>query len=252
MASTRNRLSKTQKQRRERDDNRMGEILNQRFAMQTLKPKTAKQEDLFDSYYSGKKVIANIGSAGTGKTFVSLFLALKDVMNSSTVYDKIIVVRSAVQTRDQGFMPGTLQEKEAYYEGPYVDALTELFGRGDAYQVMKAKKTINFMSSSFVRGLTWDKAIIIVDECQSMTLHELESIITRLGENSRVIFCGDTRQDDLATKKNRLDVSGLSSFLKVVRKMDSSDVIEFTTDDIVRSGVVREYLVAKEQMEEFA
>lgn len=219
-------------------------IVNTKFSMKRVVPMTVNQENMFDSYYSGKMVAA-LGSAGSGKTFVAMYLALKDVLENNE-YKQVIIVRSAVQTREQGFMPGSLKEKEAYYETPYIDIANSLFERGDAYQILKQKNQIKFMSSSFVRGLTFDNAIIIVDECQSMTEHELSSIITRVGENSKIIFCGDTRQDDLATSKNRADVSGLVKFTKVLRAMEEFDIIQFTTDDIVRSGLVKSFLIAKE------
>ena len=237
----RKRLSRKSKIQIERETDH---IINKKFSMKRVQPKTKNQQNMFDSYYSGK-MIAALGSAGSGKTFVAMYLALQEVMENND-YNHIIIVRSAVQTRDQGFMPGSLKEKEAYYETPYIDITNDLFDRGDAYQILKQKGQIKFMTSSFVRGLTFDNAIIIVDEAQSCTEHELSSIITRTGENSKIIFCGDTKQDDLATNKNRNDVSGLAKFTRVLQAMKEFDIINFTTDDIVRSGLVKSFLVAKE------
>lgn len=237
----RKRLSRKTKTQIERETDH---IINTKFSMNTVQPKTKNQSKMFDSYYAGK-MIAALGSAGSGKTFVAMYLALKDILENNE-YKQVLIVRSAVQTRDQGFMPGSLKEKEAHYETPYIDITNALFGRGDAYQILKQKNQVKFMTSSFVRGLTFDNMIVIVDECQSMTEHELSSIITRVGENSKIIFCGDTRQDDLATTKNRADVSGLVKFTKVLRAMKEFDIINFTTDDIVRSGLVKSYLIAKE------
>lgn len=215
--------------------------------MRHISPLTPTQEDMFKSYQQGNNIAA-IGTAGTGKTMCAMYLALNDVLKKGG-YEQIIVVRSAVQTREQGFMPGSKEQKEALYSVPYSDIVNDLFGRGDAYQILKQKGMVKFMTSSFVRGLTFDNAIIIVDECQSMTYHELDTIITRVGESSKIVFCGDTRQDDLATSRNRAEVSGLKEFLRVIKRVDSFDTIQFTPEDIVRSGLVKEYILAKERLQ---
>ena len=220
--------------------------LDNKFSMRNISPLTPTQEDMFDSYRAGYNIAA-IGTAGTGKTMCGLYLGLSDILDDD-LYDQVIIVRSAVQTREQGFMPGTQAQKEAVYSVPYADIINNLFGRGDAWEILKQKHSVKFMTSSFVRGLTFDNSIIIVDECQSMTYHELDSIITRVGETSRIIFCGDTAQDDLSGSRNRNDVSGLAEFLKVIKRMDHSfKIVEFGIDDIVRSGLVKEYIIAKEQ-----
>lgn len=220
--------------------------LDSKFSMRDISPMTTTQEDMFDSYRAGYNIAA-IGTAGTGKTMCGLYLGLSDILNDDN-YDQVIIVRSAVQTREQGFMPGTQAQKEAVYSVPYADIVNNLFGRGDAWEILKQKHSVKFMTSSFVRGLTFDNSIIIVDECQSMTYHELDSIITRVGETSRIIFCGDTAQDDLATSRNRNDTSGLGDFINVLKRMDHSfKVVQFGIEDIVRSGLVKEYIIAKER-----
>jgi predicted ribonuclease YlaK len=220
--------------------------LDAKFSMKNISPMTITQEDMFDSYRSGYNIAA-IGTAGTGKTMCALYLGLSDILNDDD-YDQVIIVRSAVQTREQGFMPGTQAQKEAVYSVPYADIVNNLFGRGDAWEILKQKHSVKFMTSSFVRGLTFDNSIIIVDECQSMTYHELDSIITRVGETSKIIFCGDTAQDDLATSRNRNDISGLGDFINVLKRMDHSfKIIQFGIEDIVRSGLVKEYIIAKER-----
>lgn len=213
--------------------------------MRQIDPLTPTQGDMFTSYKQGYNIAA-IGTAGTGKTMCAMYLALNDVLKKGG-YEQIIVVRSAVQTREQGFMPGSKEQKEALYSVPYSDIVNDLFGRGDAYQILQKKGMIKFMTSSFVRGLTFDNSVIIVDECQSMTYHELDTIITRVGESSKIVFCGDTRQDDLATSRNRSEVSGLREFLRVIQRVGSFETIQFTPDDIVRSGLVKEYILAKER-----
>jgi len=250
MATKQRRLSRREKQRHTRDTDHMANILNTKFGMRQIKPLTPSQENLFEAYKNGYNLAA-IGTAGTGKTMCATYLALQDVLEKGD-YERIVIIRSAVQTREQGFMPGTKEQKEALFEAPYVDIVSDLFGRGDAYQILKQKGMIKFATSSFIRGLTFDNAVIIVDECQSMTYHELDTIITRVGESSKIIFCGDTAQNDLATSKNRADISGLQSFMKVLHAMRSVDVIRFGIDDIVRSGLVKEYIIAKERLLEAA
>ena len=246
MAAKQRRLSRREKQRQDREQDHMVSILNTKFGMRPIKPLTPTQSDMFESYKQGLNLAA-IGTAGTGKTMCAMYLALNDVLNNKG-YEQIIVIRSAVQTREQGFMPGSKEQKEALYSVPYSDIVNDLFGRGDAYRILEQKGMIKFMTSSFVRGLTFDNTIIIVDECQSMTYHELDTIITRVGESSKIIFCGDTRQDDLATSRNKADVSGLRDFLRVISKIRSFDTITFTPEDIVRSGLVKEYILAKERL----
>lgn len=233
----------SQKERRRTARNGNG-TLDKKFSMRPIQPITDTQRDLFDDYRRGYNIAA-IGTAGTGKTMCALYLGLNDIMNRDE-YDQIVIVRSAVQTREQGFMPGSQAQKEAVYSVPYADIVNDLFGRGDAWDILKQKNQVRFMTSSFVRGLTFDNSIIIVDECQSMTYHELDSIITRVGETSKIIFCGDTAQDDLAGTRHKHDVSGLSSFIKVLSKIRSFSTIKFGVEDIVRSGLVKEYIIAKE------
>lgn len=235
-------LSRRQRRELRKEENR---CVDTKFAMRRIVPLTVTQEEVFHAYQEGLNIAA-IGTAGTGKSFIAMYLALCDVLEKEE-YTKVIIIRSAVQTRDQGFMPGTLKEKEAYFETPYVDIAQNLFERKDAYAILKQKGQIEFMTSSFVRGLTFDNAIIIVDECQSMTMHELDSIMTRVGENSRIVFCGDTSQDDLL--KSKYDTSGLVTFLRIVSNMRSFAKITFRPTDIVRSGIVKEYILTKEMVD---
>lgn len=241
------RLTRRQKRQQETE---VENIFNKKFAMKRLTPMTKMQQKLFAEYSHGKN-IANIGSAGTGKTYVSLYLALEDVLEKEQ-YEKIIIVRSAVQSREQGFMPGNPKEKMEHYEVPYIDIVNDLFERNDAYAILKQKGMVQFMSTSFVRGLTWDNSIIIVDECQNMTYEELRTVITRVGESSKIIFCGDTRQDDLRNSRNRMDRSGLATFISVLKEIEGFAFIEFTKDDIVRSGLVKEFIVTEERILDYA
>ena len=250
MAQKQRRLSRKERLKQQREMDHMVGILNSKFSMRKILPLTRSQVKLFESYRKGKNLAA-IGTAGTGKTMCATYLALNDVLQKGE-YEKVVIIRSAVQTREQGFMPGSQAQKEAVFEAPYTDITNDLFGRKDAYQVLKTEGMIEFKTSSFVRGLTFDNAVIIVDECQSMTYHELDSIITRVGESSKIIFCGDTKQDDLQQSRNRADVTGLHDFLRVLKNIPSFAVIDFTVNDIVRSGLVKEYIMAKEQLLEVA
>jgi len=241
------RMTKTKKNqvRREIDNS-----VNTRFTMKCIEPMNETQDRFFESYESGKNILA-VGSAGTGKTYISLYLALRDVMAKHSTYKEIIVIRSSVQSREQGHMPGNETEKMSYFEAPYLDIVNDLFERGDAYQILKQKKMIRFMSTSFIRGLTFNDALIIVDEIQNLNMSELRTIATRVGENSRIIFCGDTKQDDLTGSKHKTDVSGLRHLKKIIDRMPRTcfDTVEFTVSDIVRSGFVKDFIVAEEELE---
>jgi phosphate starvation-inducible PhoH-like protein len=212
-----------------------------------IEPITNNQKRLFDSYAEDKHLVA-YGTAGTGKTFISLYNALADVLDESTPYEKIYLVRSLVSTREIGFLPGDHEDKADIYQIPYKNMVKYMFQMPtDAdfemlYGNLKSQETIKFWSTSFIRGTTLDNAIVIVDEFQNLNFHELDSIITRIGENSRIIFCGDASQTDLVKTNDR---NGIHDFLNVLRKMPSFDIIEFGIDDIVRSGLVKEYIIAK-------
>lgn len=211
--------------------------------LKTIKPLTATQEDMFHAWYNGSNLCAH-GCAGTGKTFLALYLALTAVTDH--IQNRIIIVRSAVATRDIGFLPGSLEEKIATYELPYHDIMWELVGRPNTYDDMKQAGLVEFMTTSFVRGLTWDNAVVVVDECQNMTFHEIDSIMTRLGQNTRIIVTGDVRQSDLEGKRNGSG-SGMDHFMTIARNMKEFTSIKFTTDDIVRSDLVKAWIIAAEQ-----
>ena len=212
-----------------------------------IEPITENQKKLFESYSQDKHLVA-YGTAGTGKTFISLYNALADILDETTPYEKIYLVRSLVSTREIGFLPGDHEDKADIYQIPYKNMVKYMFQMpSDAdfemlYGNLKAQDSIKFWSTSFIRGTTLDNAIIIVDEFQNLNFHELDSIITRVGENSRIIFCGDASQTDLVKTNDR---NGIHDFLNILRKMPSFDIIEFGIDDIVRSGLVKEYIIAK-------
>ena len=208
---------------------------------------TDNQKALFDSYDTGKNLVA-YGAAGTGKTFITLYKALGDVLNTSTPYDKIYIVRSLVATREIGFLPGDHEDKSYLYQIPYKNMVKYMFEMpSDAdfqmlYGNLKGQDTIDFWSTSFIRGTTFDKSIIIVDEFQNLNYHELDSIITRVGQDSKIMFCGDATQTDLIRENEK---NGIVDFMKILRLMGSVDIIEFGVEDIVRSGICKEYILAK-------
>ena len=216
--------------------------------MVDIKPLTKSQEKFFDAYKKGKNVFA-YGAAGTGKTFIGLYLALKDVLDQMTPYENVYVVRSLVSTREIGFLPGDHEDKSFLYQIPYKHMVKYMFEMSDdsefemLYGALKGQDTIKFWSTSFIRGTTLDNAIILVDEMQNLNFHELDSIITRVGENSKIIFCGDASQSDLTKTNER---NGILEFMKIISAMDQDfESIEFGLDDIVRSGLVRKYLFTK-------
>ncbi len=216
----------------------------QHFELQDVEPLNGKQHEFFANYAGGKSQVL-AGSAGTGKTFMTLFKAFEEILKAKINYRRIVIIRSAVATRDVGHLPGTLEEKQAIYEIPYVGICNELFGRGDAYALMKKNGIIDFMLTSYVRGITLDETIVIVDEFQNLTAHEADSIVTRLGKGSKIIFCGDTCQTDF-TRNNEKDID---KFLDVINRMPQwFDINEFESGDIVRSGIVKEYIKTKERM----
>ena len=215
--------------------------------MITVSPKTAKQKDFFDAYRSGHYFMCLHGVAGTGKSYIALYKALEEVMDKGNPYNKVVIVRSAVQSRDMGHLPGSADDKMDIYIQPYRQITADLFKRSDAWNRLCEQGHVEFMSTSFIRGTTFTNAILLVDEFQNMNFEELDTIITRVGHTSKIIFCGDVRQTDL---KKRDDKSGLPKFLAIADSMAQFSRFEFTTDDIVRSSLVKDYIIAKTKYED--
>ena len=215
-----------------------------------IEPLTDNQEKLFDAYDEGKNVVA-YGVAGTGKTFITLYNAIQDILDEKTPYEKIYLVRSLVATREIGFLPGDHEDKSSLYQIPYKNMVKYMFQMpSDAdfemlYGNLKTQGTISFWSTSFIRGTTLDNSIIIVDEFQNLNFHELDSIITRVGENSKIMFCGDTSQSDLIKTNEK---NGIIDFMRILRTMPSVELVEFGINDIVRSGICKEYIIAKTEL----
>jgi len=218
--------------------------------LSNVKPVTDSQKLVFESWKQGLNQFL-FGCAGTGKTFISLYLALQDVLKNDTPYDKVIVVRSLIPTREIGFLPGDEEDKAALYQVPYSNMMQFMFEQPNEqafsmlYDRLKAQGSFYFLSTSFLRGLTFDNSIIIVDECQNLNFHELDTIITRVGQDSKIVFCGDFGQSDL-TRMN--EKNGLMNFLQILQEMKEFNCTEFTIGDIVRSGFVRSYLIQKTKL----
>jgi phosphate starvation-inducible PhoH-like protein len=206
-----------------------------------LEPMTSNQEIVFKSWEKNNMVLS--GSAGTGKTFISLYLALKDILDKNTQYQKVLIVRSAVPTRDMGFLPGTQEEKEAAYTVPYQVIVNDLFQDREAWDKLIQMKQIEFCTTSYLRGMTFNDCVIIVDEAQNCNYHELCSIITRVGENCKFVMCGDYYQSDFTRAG---DKDGINDFLEILNGMNHFEVVEFIWKDIVRSGLVRDFIMTKE------
>ena len=215
-----------------------------------IKPVTDSQKLVFDTWKQGQNQFL-FGCAGTGKTFVSLYLALSEVLKNETPYDKVIMVRSLIPTREIGFLPGDEEDKAALYQVPYSNMMQFMFEQPNEqafetlYNRIKAQGSYYFLSTSFLRGLTFDNSIIIVDECQNLNFHELDTIITRVGQDSKIVFCGDFSQSDLTRTNER---NGLMDFLQILQEMEEFNCIEFNIGDIVRSGFVRNYLIQKTKL----
>ena len=215
--------------------------------MLPIEPITDNQKVFFDEWDKGQMLYA-YGVAGTGKTFIALHKALKDVLDDYTPYDKIYIVRSLVATREIGFLPGDHEDKSSLYQIPYKNMVQAMFEMPDdnsyemLYDNLKAQETISFWSTSFIRGTTLDNAIVIIDECQNLNFHELDSIITRVGQDSKIVFCGDAAQTDLVRTNER---TGILDFQRILQEMEEFSLIEFGLEDIVRSGLVKSYLINK-------
>jgi phosphate starvation-inducible protein PhoH len=214
------------------------------FQLKDIQPLTENQRLTFKAFEQGKHLMLH-GIAGTGKSFLAVFLATRQVISGDTSYKKVVIVRSVVPTRDMGFLPGNTKEKTKVYEAPYQQICSEICGRGDAYDYLKNKGLVEFISTSFIRGTTLNNCIVIVDEMANCTLHELDSVITRCGKNCKIIFCGDFRQSDF-TKDHEKD--GIHDFMRIIQRMKYFYFVDFDENDIVRSALVKDYIITKNRL----
>ena len=215
-----------------------------------IEPVTDNQKVVFESYKKGQNQFL-YGCAGTGKTFVTLYLAMQEVLRNDTPYDRVVMVRSLIPTREIGFLPGDEEDKAALYQVPYSNMVQFMFKQPNEqafsmlYDRIKSQGSFYFLSTSFLRGLTFDNSIIIVDEWQNLNFHELDTIVTRVGQDSKIMFCGDFMQTDLSKVNER---NGLHDFLRILEEMEEFNCLEFNIGDIVRSGFVRNYLIQKTKL----
>ena len=218
-------------------------ITKSNLKLEDIEPYTDAQRRFFHNYKDGRSQVL-MGSAGVGKTFLAMYSAFDEILHKDNNYKRLVIVRSAVATREVGHLPGDLEEKQMIYELPYRGICSELFNNSSAYDMLKKNEAVQFMLTSYVRGITLDETIVIVDEFQNMTAHEADSVITRLGKNSKIILCGDTNQTDFTKYSEKKDIE---VFMNVLRKIPNRvDFNEFSREDIVRSGLVRDYIMAKE------
>lgn len=237
------KMSKKPKKQQQHHNNN-NQMQQSHFELRSIKPLTVNQENTFSAYRQGFNLMLH-GYAGTGKTFCALYLALEEILTNRSDRDKIVLIRSVVPSRDMGFLPGSIKEKIAVYEEPYKEICDDLFGRGDGYGILKAKRLIEFTTTSFLRGITFNNAIVIVDETNNMMMSELDTVMTRMGNNSRVVFCGDYRQTDLIKPHEK---TGITQFMAITHRIPSFRHVEFQREDIVRSGVVKDYIIQKTEM----
>lgn len=219
-------------------------IQKNNLELRRIVPLTETQKITFDAYADGMNLMLH-GYAGTGKSFVSSYLACEE-LESNDEFEKIVFIRSVVPSRDMGFLPGSIKEKTMVYETPYIKIFGDLYGRGDAWEMLKAKGKVQFESTSFLRGCTIDNSIIIVDEMQNMNFQELDTVMTRVGDKSKIIFCGDYTQSDFLHDREK---TGILRFINIIKRMNRFDFIEFSKEDIVRGGLVRDYIITKTEME---
>lgn len=249
MALQQRRLTKKQKrlQRQNGEESNVIDIRQNAFTMRDdIEPMTDNQRLAFKLWDDDYNLMLH-GIAGTGKTFLGLYFALNEVLRPKSQYNKVYIIRSTVSSRDQGFLPGSLKEKAKVFEAPYVPICTKLFGRGDAYDILKQKGHIEFVTTSYLRGETFEDCILLVDEVQNMSDGELHTLITRVGQNCRIIFCGDVKQDDLTSERKK-ELSGLRTFIKIIRCMPEFAFVDFQIDDIVRSALVKSYIIERDKL----
>lgn len=214
--------------------------------LKDIGPITDNQITTFRAYDRGDNLFLH-GCAGTGKTFISMYLALREIAEKSSKRRKLVIIRTAQSSKDIGFLPGDEKRKLEVYEAAYKAICSELYHRDDAYDILKNKGIIEFHSTSFLRGTTIEDAVILIDEAQNCRYQEIRTVLTRTGDHSRVVICGDTKQDDLTSERFK-ETSGLSDVMRVFNKMDGMHTVEFEIDDIVRSGFVRDFIIAENQL----
>jgi phosphate starvation-inducible PhoH-like protein len=235
------------KERKTKKDNFFSNLNNPQhvFRLANIQPLTPNQKTMFDLFAEGNDLFVH-GYAGTGKTLLSLYLGLSDILAPDSIRENIIIIRSVVPSRDMGFLPGNAKEKAKIYELPYLDACKQLIpGSTNAYDALKSNELLHFTTTSFLRGLTFKNSVIYIDEIQNLADHEIHTVMTRIGEGCRVIVSGDVRQTDLQREGDKL---GCSTFIKTMQKMPTFKNVEFGVEDILRSSFVKDYIIARTEV----
>ena len=246
MSANAQRLTKRQQRLQEKGLMKFPSVQQLNFELKHIQPITDNQVVTFNAYDRGDNIFLH-GCAGTGKTFISMYLALRELENNRSRRRKLVIIRTAQSSKDIGFLPGNEKQKLEVYEAPYKAICAELYQRADAYEILKHKGVIEFHSTSFLRGTTIDDAIVMIDEVQNCRYVELRTVLTRTGDKSRVILCGDTKQDDLTSERFK-EASGLRDMMKVFDRMHDMTTVQFEIDDIVRSGFVRDFIIAENEL----
>lgn len=214
--------------------------------LRTLEPLSENQRKFFEMYKRGDYCMGVLGSAGTGKTAIAMYKAIEEVLQKDNPFKQVVVVRQCVPTRSVGFLPGTLTDKEEVYQLPYKEICAMLFNRADAWDRLLEQGYVRFLSTTAIRGISIDDSVIIVDEQQNLSFQEMDTVMQRVSYRSKIIWVGDFKQTDLITSKQ--DVSGMPNFLRILRTMKDYTEVEFTRDDIVRQSLVKNYIIAKEEL----
>ncbi len=246
MSAKAQRLTKRQQRLAEKGVAKFPTVRQLNLTLNHIQPITDNQVRTFQAYDKGNNLFLH-GCAGTGKTFISMYLALKEIEDGRSRRRKLVIIRTAQSSKDIGFLPGDEKRKLEVYEAPYKAICAELYHRDDAYEILKQKGLIEFHSTSFLRGTTIDDAVILVDEVQNQRYVELRTVLTRTGDKSRVVLCGDTKQDDLTSDRYK-ESSGLADMMRVFERMGHMATVQFDIDDIVRSGFVRDFIIAENEL----
>lgn len=209
----------------------------------TIKPKTLNQQKLVYSVSQNDLVFA-LGPAGTGKTYISVALAVKALKNKQV--KKIIITRPAVEAGETlGFLPGDLKEKLDPYLRPIYDALFDMIP-GEKLRYYMENNVIEIAPLAYMRGRTLNNAFILLDEAQNTTPMQIKMFLTRMGPQSKVIITGDVSQIDLPKKQK----SGLIEATQILKDVEGIGFVELSGKDVVRHKIVKDIITAYDKHED--
>jgi phosphate starvation-inducible PhoH-like protein len=215
-----------------------------RSSFPQLLPKNQNQGVLLDAFQYDQLVVAQ-GSAGTGKTYLSVWHSAKQLQAKKI--KKVILIRAyqPLAGRSIGMLPGSASEKLMPFYQQLIDYFEDFLGKATT-EIHLKNGTIEICSLETIRGRSWDDAIIIIDEAQCLFVPEVQALVTRVGENAQIIFCGDDTGMQTDVKNG---MNGLRYLRKLTEKysISSSSFINFTREDICRSGLTKEFVIAFEE-----